>query len=143
MQEPVPPPGEPEPPDFLDDRAKAIWTTLVPQLSAIGLARRIDGTDLARYCALLVRWIDSLEFIRKNGSHYVLRAENGRITGHKEFQQNRDLRWLGQQLIALEREFGMTPASRSRLQVAAAETSSDRSELKRKFFSGDWRGTRA
>jgi P27 family predicted phage terminase small subunit len=143
--EPIPPAGAPEPPDFLDETSRQIWKQLVPGLAAVGLARSIDGTALGRYCSLLALWIQALTFVRNSGSTYAVRAaptadeararKEGRILGFREFPQAGQLRRLGQQLMVLEREFGLTPAARTRIRVQQeAAAGGDVNALKRQFF---------
>ncbi len=139
--EPVPPAGEPEAPDFLDADARAVWDRLVPRLAKIGLARTIDGLALGRYCSLFVLWRRAVDFVRANGSTYPVRGEAsgtapGRILYFREFPQASELRKLHMQLLAVEREFGLTPAARTRINVEAERSAKgDVNELKRKFFA--------
>lgn len=146
--EPVPPPGDTPCPDWLDDRARGIWDQLVPQLSRCGLATSIDWGALGRYCVTFALWLDAVEFLRKNGSTYPVRAEPktatkdgkkvttaGRILSFREFPQAGEARKLNQQLITLEREFGLTPASRTRIRLENSRSAEkDTSELKRRMF---------
>ena len=139
--EPVPPAGEPDVPAWVIGPSLEIWRQLVPGLSRVGLARRIDGVVLGRYCVLLHRWIEAIEFIRKNGPTYPVRAEprgdqrTGRVVAVREFPQNAEMRRLNQQLLVLEREFGLTPAARTRITVNAEQAvKGDVNELKRRFF---------
>jgi P27 family predicted phage terminase small subunit len=139
--EPVPPPGEPEPPEWLDERARKVWDQVMPRLYRIGLARSIDAGALGRYCVLFVMWVDAADFVRKNGTTYPVRAEpatpkgQGRILYFREFPQAAELRKLGQQLITLEREFGQTPASRSRIHLEnEKDAAKDTGELRRRMF---------
>lgn len=140
-REPVPPAGEPDAPVFSDPRALEAWKQLVPRLVRIGLARSVDGFALERYCIMVVWWRDAVAFVDKNQSTYPVRAEGkngkpGRLLDFREFPQAAAARKLAQQLVLLEREFGLTPASRSRLQVAAESASKgDINELKAKFFA--------
>jgi len=140
-REPIPPPGEPDLPVFTDERARLVWQQLVPRLARIGLARSIDGHALERYCVLLVRWRDAAAFVDKNQPTYPVRAEGkdgrpGRIILVREFPQAAAERKLNQQLLALEREFGLTPAARSRINVETERgVKGDVNEIKRRFIS--------
>lgn len=143
--EPVPPAGAPEPPEFLDERSRRVWDQLVPMLSKTGLARKIDGCALGRYCVSLIMWHDAVDFTRKNGTTYAVRAEStyaegkevpGRVLGFREFPQAAQVRKLSQQLLLIEREFGLTPAARTRIQIEAdKKAGNDVNELKRQFFA--------
>lgn len=142
--EPVPPPGDAEPPSHLDERARLVWQQVVPRLARIGLARSVDGEALARYCQLIVMWRDCTAFIEKNGRSYPVRAESadpkkpGRIIRFDAFTETSLVMRLARELLAIEREFGLTPSARSRIQVAADTASKgDINELKAKFFSSN------
>lgn len=142
--EPVPPPGDAEPPSHLDERARLVWQQVVPRLARIGLARSVDGEALARYCQLIVMWRDCTAFIEKNGRSYPVRAESadpkkpGRIIRFDAFTETSLVMRLARELLAIEREFGLTPSARSRIQVAAdTAAKGDMNELKAKFFSSN------
>ncbi len=142
IREPVPPPGDAEPPPHLDERARSVWAQVVPRLVKIGLARSIDGEALARYCQLVTMWRDCTAFIEKNGRSYPVRAESGdpkkpgRIVRFDAFVETSMAMRLARELLAIEREFGLTPAARSRIQVAAETASKgDINDLKAKFFA--------
>lgn len=139
--EPVPPPGDAEPPSHLDERARLVWDQVVPKLTRIGLARSVDGEVLARYCQLIVMWRDSTQFIEKNGRSYPVRADSdnpkkpGKIIRFAAFPEVGLVMRLSRELLAIEREFGLTPSARSRIQVAAEKASQgDVNDLKAKFF---------
>ena len=145
-EEPVPPAGEPEPPDWMGERAREVWDRIVPSMSKIGLARSIDGGALARYCVLLVQFADAAMFIEQNGQTYThpIRSVRGGkkgqpaeqpVTGFRPFPQVKLLSELNTALVKLEREFGLTPSARTRIRVTAEkDAGSDADKLKKKFF---------
>lgn len=139
--EPVPPPGTPEIPADLDERARAVWNAVVPALAKIGLARSIDGIALGRYCTNVVLWQDVVAFIRKNGTTFPIlgpptkKHPNGKLIGMRENPHSNMQRKLSQLLLSIEREFGLTPAARTRINVETEKSSKgDVNELKKKFF---------
>ncbi|QQS08686.1 MAG: phage terminase small subunit P27 family [Phycisphaerales bacterium] len=141
VQEVVPPPGDAEAPEHLDERARLVWDQVVPKLTRIGLARSVDGEALARYCQMIVLWRDATAFIEKNGRSYPVRADSGnpkkpgKIIRFSAFPEISMVLRLSRDLLAIEREFGLTPSARSRIQVAAEKASQgDVNELKAKFF---------
>jgi len=141
-REPVPPPGDAEPPAHLDESARLVWAQVVPRLVKIGLARSVDGEALARYCQLVVMWRECTAFVAKNGRSYPVRADSGdpkkpgRIIRFDAFVETMMIMRLAREILAIEREFGQTPAARSRIQTAAESSSKgDVNELKAKFFS--------
>lgn len=94
--EPVPEsdPNCPAPPDYLSELAKVEWKRLATELHPLGLLTRVDGSALEFYCEAYARW-------REAGDRDDLRNE-------KAFAQ------LAHRFLT---EFGMTPASRSRINV--------------------------
>lgn len=135
-REVVPSAGEPVAPEWISEQALAIWKRLVPELAKSGLARSLDGWTLARYCVILARWIELDRFIRTNGTTYPQKSADGkRVLRVFEFPQAGEWRKLGPQLTALEREFGLTPASRTRIRAEQeGAAGGDVDELKRRFF---------
>lgn len=94
--------GEPRPsgeikpaPDWLDGDAAEMWDFLLPQLTATGVMTRIDWATLARYCEMWSQWL-------------VCRADPERFDRYMR---------LNGDLLKIEREFGMTPSSRSSIKV--------------------------
>lgn len=140
--EPVPPAGVPDAPEYLDDRSRRVWDQLVPRLAGIGLARSIDGAALGRYCVLFVMWSEAVAWCRQHGSTYPVRAEDrdgkpGRVLIIREFPQAKQVRALHRDLMIVEREFGLTPAARTRIQLEAESgAKGDVNDLKRRFFAG-------
>lgn len=146
--EPIPPPmplafepGGPAPPPWLEGEAIQVWRHLVPRLSAIGLARSLDEYALGRYCQLLVMWVEVSAFLKKNGPTYPVRADPvngrpGRVIGVRPWPQQSMVPRLNRELMAIEREFGMTPAARSRITTGAEKTAKgDVGELRKKFLA--------
>ncbi len=114
-REPQPIPGEPKMPRHLDTLARKEWRRLVPMLERMRVLTEADGTALANLCidcALLQRAQESLaktglfvknpktEMVHQNPILNVIRVTTDRVT--------RGLR-----------EFGMTPASRSKIQTTS------------------------
>jgi len=112
------PAGRPDPPDWLDGDAKAMWDKLVPHLESMGVLSRIDGNALARYCRLWSRWRKAEAFIDLRGEIYPLKDEGGQVKCFQQWPQVAIASKLALQLTRLEQEFGMTPSARSRIQVA-------------------------
>lgn len=144
-REPIPPPGEPEIPEHLGPAGRKVWDQLVPRLVKVGLARSIDGFALGRYCELYARWWEAAQFIGKYKTRYPVRAEpkvdskgnfkEGRILCWREFPEAAEMRKLHRDLLAIEREFGLTPAARTRIQLdVEAKSANDPNEIKRRFF---------
>ena len=146
-------PDEPRPevgllpcPRYLDDEAKREWKRLAPQLYALGLLTKLDKAALAVYCQAWSHWVEAERHLHEEG--HLISTPNG-------FQQ--PSHWLGiaskaiAQIRAMAVEFGLTPASRSRLSVAPPSavtpahpnklarylTSAEREDRKRLLFGTD------
>lgn len=117
-EEPKPEPAGGSPPEWLGDDAKKIWFQIAGPMTRCGLATSVDQFALGRYCALLARWIRAVQEAEKaKAPAFTVKNRRGDIVGTKEFPAVAELRRLGPQLTALEREFGLTPASRTRIRI--------------------------
>jgi P27 family predicted phage terminase small subunit len=99
-------------PRHLSDEAKKEWRRIVPELEAVGLITRIDRAALAVYCQAWARWLEAEEALRKYG--VMVKSPNGfpmqspyLAVANKAIEQMR----------GLLTEFGMSPASRTRISV--------------------------
>lgn len=131
-QEPKPEPAEvhAEPPMAMQGAALAIWQMMCPVLSKIGLLTICDLRALARYCDLCVRWIAARDFLDEHGESYEV-FERVRVydkdsktwdtieksKGWINYPQVKNYLAYSRELVRLENELGLTPASRSRIQV--------------------------
>ena len=115
--EPRPDRSVPRCPSWLDPAAKACWKQIVPQLHQMGVLAKIDGNAITRYCRLWSRWVAAEKFIEKHGESYPLKDSNGKVKCYQQFPQVAIAHRLSIALTKLEGEFGMTPASRTRIEV--------------------------
>jgi len=93
----------------------------VPDLHEIGMLARIDGATLARYCTQLARFWKAIKELEEQGETYT--TDKGAIHKHPHVET---VRGLDDSLRRIECEFGMTPASRTRIHVkATAKTPAD------------------
>ena len=115
------PGGRPTCPAWLRKEAKREWIRIVPELTGLGLLSKIDRTALAGYCQTFAKWRQAEEFLEEHGFTYQIpkRDEAGEIVGLyiQQFPQVSIAKACIEQLRALLTEFGMTPASRVRLEV--------------------------
>ncbi len=99
----------PAKPPLLTGAAAEEWDRLTEQLSHAGLLRTVDRAALAMYCQAWARWVNAEQKVETFG--VVISAKGREI-------KNIYLRVAEEamaQLIRLAAEFGMTPASRTRL----------------------------
>jgi len=109
------------PPEFLNDEAKAHWATLAPMLRDLGLLTVLDHTALAMMCESIARWKEAERHLRKHGL-VVLSGSNNRMPIVNPYLSIS--RQAQKQVYGLLSEFGLTPATRSRV-TAAIPTAAD------------------
>lgn len=117
------PVGDASPPEWLTDDQLEAWDRIVPHLAAVGLATDVDSVLLSRYVQLLMAWIDLAEDIRglDAGRRYHL-TNAGALRPHPAYGE---FRALSAELLKLEREFGMSPSARTRVEAAPTEVEED------------------
>lgn len=121
--EPLPPPGEVLPPKFLKDKALEYWNEYAPIAIAMRTLTTADVMPFMRWCDKSARY----ELLRdmlatKSATTYSVKGQDGKIRYIQELPQSVELRKLEEQLLRLEREFGFTAASRSRIRVEPLRT---------------------
>lgn len=114
------PTGIPTCPSHLDKIAKAEWKRISRELLAIGLLTAVDRSALAAYCAAFARWVNAEKELQNKPA--VVKAPSGYPMPNP---------YIGIANTAMDHmrkfltEFGMTPASRSRIQVEPAAGDAD------------------
>ena len=127
-REPTPRMVAPRCPSYLDARAKQEWKRLVPILSRMRVLSEADGLVLANLCiavSTLVRAQEKLNeagILYKSPSGYVMMSPLLSIS-------NAAL----EQVTKLAREFGLSPAARSRILIPPEYVED---ELDRALFGG-------
>lgn len=109
--QPEPSAEPPQCPEWLTGEGRRRWDEVVPKLVAIGLVSRADEFTLSRYCQIWAWWLDCERFIAEHGIAGEQRDKDGKLR-IMEFPQSRRAKALGDQLLAIEREYGMTPVAR-------------------------------
>lgn len=120
-REPRAPTGDPRCPSWLSKEAKQAWRRLVPLLSAMKVLTLADVDALTAYCQTYARWRAAEAFLQQHGEVYPLRDEQGKVRCMQQFPQVSIARNLLLVLKTYQQEFGLTPASRSRLVIAAED----------------------
>lgn len=113
-REPKPAPAQrPVCPGHLDQVARNEWRRIVPELVAIGVIARIDTATLAAYCQAFSRWVAAELELQEHGAlTYV--SETGVIRSHPAVRIASDAMT---QMRIFAQEYGLTPASRARVQA--------------------------
>jgi len=110
----------PDPPKYLDDIARDEWLNMAPKLHALKLLTELDITALAAYCKCFSVWVQANNMVSLMGDFIVgskgSLVQNPAVSTakHAEIELRR---WLV--------EFGMTPASRTKVQVPTKKKNSD------------------
>lgn len=127
--------GRPKAPAMLKGNPDALkeFRRLVKELSALGILGSVDANALARYSVLWVRWRQAEEMLKKTGDTLVIRDAEGRVKHVLPSPHVSIARSLSEQLGRLEGEFGMTPSSRSRIEVQPPAPAAN-ADTKSRFF---------
>ena len=107
-----------EPTDLLDENGLKEWRRLLPILFPAGLATAADRAGLIGYCDLWSRWIELGRRLRSEGTVVTRKgipAPSRYLGAYLE---------VFKQLRGCMAEFGLTPASRTRITVNVPEPKS-------------------
>lgn len=113
--EPKPEPSTPSCPTWLHAEAKREWRRIVPHLEQLGLLAQIDRAALAAYCQLYARWWEAEREIKVHGLTQI--TETGYVAQRPEVGISANAL---KQMRAYLAEFGLTPSSRSRIDLPSA-----------------------
>jgi P27 family predicted phage terminase small subunit len=103
----------PDCPDWLPEGAKLEWEKIAPILHRLGLLTEVDQMALAAYCTALSTWRQAQKVLDTKGLIFTTPS------GYK--QQRPEVAIVSRSLAlvrAFSAEFGLSPASRARLEVA-------------------------
>jgi P27 family predicted phage terminase small subunit len=118
--EPEPDVKIPDCPRHLSKEAKKEWHRLSKELFAIGLISNVDRSAFAAYCQAYGRWVNSENKIKKTGD--VIEAPSGYPIQNPYLSVSNK---AVEQMHKFLTEFGMTPASRTRLAVTGKKKTTD------------------
>jgi P27 family predicted phage terminase small subunit len=104
-------------PRWLDADAKGAWRAIAPKLQRLGLLTEVDGPTLEAWCALYARWRQAENALKAGGLTYE--TATGFVRPRPEISIATNTL---KELRLLTAEFGMTPASRSRISIAPPDT---------------------
>jgi P27 family predicted phage terminase small subunit len=88
-------------------------------LLGMGVFTQADRTTLERYCLMHEQWCDLQKYFKENPRTQLTQTGYSQITAEATLEKQ-----LRADLLAIERQFGMTPAARSTMKVSASATSS-------------------
>ncbi|MFC6644444.1 phage terminase small subunit P27 family [Granulicella cerasi] len=102
-------------PKHLDKVAKAEWKRIAADLTTSGLLTSVDRSALAAYCVAFSRWIKAEELLEREGL-VIVSPKSGYAMPHPAVSISNTAMTLMHKFAS---EFGFTPSSRSRINVAA------------------------
>lgn len=122
--EPKPKLYAPNAPRHLSDDARKHWRTIVKQLKAAKVMTRMDTDALAMYCETYTQWIDAMTDVKENGMLIEIEKESKIGVVYTAMEVNAHVKIAAKafdQLRLMLAEFGMTPASRTRVAIASKD----------------------
>ena len=131
------PVGMPKCPAWLSADGKKEFKRLVKVLGQMGLLGAADQNSLARYASTWVRWRQAIQIVERGGEVTIYKDEDGKIKSIQPAAFAAIARGLAEQLDKLESAFGMTPAARSRIEVAPPPVAGSPAESKSRFFDAN------
>ena len=123
-QEPRPPVAVPRAPAHLSPEARKEWRRTGRLLAAMGLLAEIDRAALAMYCEAWARWAEAEQALQKYG--LIVKSPSGLPMQSPYLAvANKAMEQIGRLLA----EFGMSPASRTRVHAAVVGEESELGRL--------------
>tara|TARA_Y100000401_G_scaffold117519_1_gene126835 strand:- start:23633 stop:24115 length:483 start_codon:yes stop_codon:yes gene_type:complete len=127
--EPQPDQGRPEMPQGLDPVAQAAWQYLVEQTEQMRVLTMADGYALEMLARCWSRWQEAEDSLTKHGNVFPIRNEDGSLKYLQQSPYVSIARNLGDQVLKLLREFGLTPSARTRIATEPTQTVDPLQEL--------------
>lgn len=113
--------GKPRCPRTLKGVAKQKWHEVIGYLDRMGILSRSDRPTLERYCIMYAQWLACIEFLDARGTTvYNAVGPQSKRVNLRPYPQVKEAASLAEALLKIEREFGLTPASRTRITVGGA-----------------------
>jgi len=110
-REPTPPIGAPKKPRSLSRLAKAEWGRVTKELEILGVLSTVERGAVEQYCRAYAEWREACKRLDTEGRYFD--TERGPI----ESPAGKSMRALSLICHKYLVEFGLTPSSRTRLQV--------------------------
>lgn len=122
-----------EPPHWLaDPAAREYWTELVDLLTPARIVGVTDMTALAVLASAFGSWRHWQEWLRRHRPTYRVKSSHGGGYTFRARPETQYLKEAESRLVELLREFGMTPASRTRIAALPSQMTDPAEE----FLSG-------
>lgn len=110
----------PDAPEHLSEEAKVEWARVSRDLYSLGLMSLIDRAALAAYCEAWSDWVDATRACSTVDGHdrKVIRTQHGNFVENPYYTIKKRSAEIMHKFLT---EFGMTPASRSRINISTGE----------------------
>ena len=125
-KEPKPESAIPTCPNHLKGVASQEWRRVTRELYALGVLTRVDRAALAAYCTAYKDYVQAENKLKKEGA-VIISDKGGLYQNPWMAIKKRSM----DQMVKFASEFGMTPSSRSRVQV---DIPSEEEELEKMLF---------
>ena len=119
--EPQPESGDQGCPTWLDGEAKAEWRRVTKELDRLGLLTKVDRASLACYCQAWAEFYEAKRELKKHGSRTIT-TDKGFALNHPAVSRM-NAAWKA--IRAFAGQFGLDPASRSKLHAPAKNSDDD------------------
>lgn len=111
---------DPVPPWLKGKAARVGWREALPVLTGMRVATIADRMAVSLLCEAFGRWVEAKEALAKRGSTtYDTETESGSVM-HREYPEVGQVERAWKQVLEAAKEFGMTPASRSKVNAVQA-----------------------
>ena len=122
--EPKPKPIAPERPAWLTGEGKKMWDKLAPELERVGLLTSVDGEAFAAACQCWKTYVECQRYLKKHGYTYEYENKAGAVNEIERPQVKIGQKALDQ-FKAFCTEFGLTPSSRTRIEIKHGQEDED------------------
>jgi P27 family predicted phage terminase small subunit len=116
QNEPKPPAGFPDAPEWLDDIALGEWDRLLPILEKMNVVTVADRNAVAAYCQSYSMYVKAVEDINRNG--FTVEGHRGVMSKNPAVQVQRDSL---DQMNRWGAKLGLSPVDRVRLSVTPTD----------------------
>lgn len=122
--EPVPDVALPLPPDWLSEKARQYWREIGDVLLHMKLTTVADGPAMQLLTETLAEWAEARQEVHANGLTYSTTTESGSEI-HRPYPQVAIASDAMKRALRMLTEFGLTPASRSKVSALGDGPESD------------------
>lgn len=111
-KEPMAPDGVPTPPQELSEEVQKVWDKLVQDLEAMNMLTGVDSMQMMAYCEAAALHMRASRTIAQ--SPILVQGDKGLVINKAILVREK----AAKDLLRFAQEFGLTPAARTRVEVA-------------------------